>query len=1129
MAHEDDISLDDLVAEYLERTDSGEKLDANQFIARWPQHRRAFLTFAVQAEAMQQWVHGAADDSLAASRDGNEDEFRHIAGYRLTRRLGRGGMASVYEALPPDGETPVAIKILNVEIAADPTHRARFEREAQAIRSIDHAGVVPLYEAGQVGDTSYLTMQLIDGINLEDVLAACRTAAEDESGHASDGQPGKGSPTRSAEQAALLLLTGNASSSQNYYVCIAELLAFVADALHAAHEAGVIHRDVKPSNLLLDGNGRLWLTDFGLSCLEESQTVLTQPGDLLGTPRYMSPEQALGLQTALDHRTDVYSLGATLYELSAFQPAYSGTRLDILAKLADQRLHPPTAINGSIPRSLEAIILKAMAHRPADRYASAAELADDLRRFSKGQPTQARHPTLPTRIVRWTQAHPGMALTAIVGCLAVVLAFGAGQYLNRRRLETLNVELSDANRVLQVTSGQLQMANSSLDAREAELRRQLYAADLSSAYDAFDRQQMHDARRLLERQQPADSASDLRGLEWRILDALTTAVTMNAVTWDGHTSKAGAVAAIPNSDEFLTAGHDGFVRKWSLSTGEQLAAFDIGGQLDAVAVTADGTKFAVGKNVDDGINPLTVRSSADGAVLQELTGHSYTIDALDFSLDGRFLASAARYEDVIIHDLTEGQPAGRIENGSRNEAVALSADGESVAAIVRLEVDAAPVQSLQIWRTDDASPLNEPDTRLVVNILDDFADGRRILVASHDQLAVCDVLTGTQTVITGKVPGRIRSIAVSPNETTVAAATDSGLLYWWRLPGNTTEQMTDEDLPLAPEAVSLGRRRLTDVEFANADSLIVTAEDGRIHRLDLSVTHPRRTLPNIQASKMTWDSNGRQLIAVTREGRVMRVDPKTMEHSTVVILPNHGSSVVHFDSQSGEIIVVSGRELTVVDNENGRLKSQLVFDESGSSFCRSITMSPDRKTLYLFHSNHFRVINTDDWSLATTLEMPDCRGDVSPDGKQLLIASGNELQLRDKHSLQVRQQRASLGSEFSVVQYSPTGRYIAVGREDGSFDLLDGTTLETIVTLQGHQSTLQSIEFYDSDRRVVSCSPDPGELIFWDVASERQMGKLMLDRDTVGDVLLSERDSWIAISSDDNPLEVWRAFGATGQ
>jgi serine/threonine protein kinase len=189
------------------------------------------------------------------------------------------------------------------------------------------------------------------------------------------------------------LTTEGSVRSPGYFRGVARLGVQAAEALQHAHDMGVIHCDIKPSNLLLDGRGDLWVTDFGLAHVQV-EASLTLTGDLVGTVRYMSPEQALAKRVAIDHRTDLYSLGATLYELLTLLPAFTGSdRQELLRQITFEEPRPPRRLHRAIPAELETIVLKALEKNPADRYATAQELADDLRRFLEDKPVRARRPT----------------------------------------------------------------------------------------------------------------------------------------------------------------------------------------------------------------------------------------------------------------------------------------------------------------------------------------------------------------------------------------------------------------------------------------------------------------------------------------------------------------------------------------------------------------------------------------------------------------------------------------------------------------------------------------------------------------------------------------------------------------
>src|SRR5262249_6248190 len=195
-----------------------------------------------------------------------------------------------------------------------------------------------------------------------------------------------------------------------------------AEALDYAHAHGIVHRDIKPANLLIDDRGNLWINDFGLAMCQ-ADANLTMTGDLIGTLRYMSPEQALAKRVPVDHRTDIYSLGATLYELLTLRPVCDGKdRAEILRQITFDEPKPPRKWNRAIPAELETIVLKALEKRPESRYATAREFADDLRRVLDNKPIHAKRPSWQQRAMKWVRRHPGVTVTAVIGALLVSIA-----------------------------------------------------------------------------------------------------------------------------------------------------------------------------------------------------------------------------------------------------------------------------------------------------------------------------------------------------------------------------------------------------------------------------------------------------------------------------------------------------------------------------------------------------------------------------------------------------------------------------------------------------------------------------------------------------------------------------------
>lgn len=351
--------------------------------------------------------------------------------FEIRREIGRGGMGIVYEARQESLNRTVALKVLPYAATLDPRQLQRFRTEAQAAASLQHPHIVPVYAVGTDRGVHYFAMQYIDGLTVADLIRVWRInrkEADREAFRAMFGPEIGASPDGGADRSKAEAPLGMAGAcrpdsvdTHEFITWIAQLGIQAADALEHAHDVGILHRDVKPGNLLVDRRGHLWITDFGLARIESHASV-TRSGDILGTLRYMSPEQALGHRAGIDHRSDVYSLGATLYEALTREPLYQTfDNQELIRRIASESPRPPRRLNHKIPRDLETIVLKALAKEPADRYATAGDLADDLRRFTQDRPIRARRPTASERLHRWARRHRPLVQAAAV---AMLLAIG---------------------------------------------------------------------------------------------------------------------------------------------------------------------------------------------------------------------------------------------------------------------------------------------------------------------------------------------------------------------------------------------------------------------------------------------------------------------------------------------------------------------------------------------------------------------------------------------------------------------------------------------------------------------------------------------------------------------------------
>jgi tRNA A-37 threonylcarbamoyl transferase component Bud32/outer membrane protein assembly factor BamB len=368
--------LDDYVA----ALNAGQPLDRGRLLEQYPD-------LAGQLESCL-----AALDFIHRADQPTGQAPARLGDFRIIREVGRGGMGVVYEAEQISLKRRVALKVLRFGGTADEAALARFQREAETVARLHHTNIVPVFAVGCEQGVHYFAMQYIEGHGLDKVSGREKIAF--------------GQLARWGVQA--------------------------SEALAHAHARGVIHRDIKPSNLLLDAEGVVWLTDFGLARRADEMT-LTVTGLLLGTPRYMSPEQANAAQRPVDERSNIYSLGATLYELATGAPVHDGdTPQRLIMQILEVEPVLPSRHRPEMPRDLETILLKCLAKEPQRRYGSAQELADDLRRFASGDAIKARRPSLRERAARWLRRYRSSTMLGAGAAVASVLVVTALLTLTQR-------------------------------------------------------------------------------------------------------------------------------------------------------------------------------------------------------------------------------------------------------------------------------------------------------------------------------------------------------------------------------------------------------------------------------------------------------------------------------------------------------------------------------------------------------------------------------------------------------------------------------------------------------------------------------------------------------------------------
>ncbi len=400
---ETDSRLAELVSEIADRLSDGLAVHIDTYVEQYPE----FEIPLRDTYASLHCIHQLSEQYDAASHG---DAPQALGDFRLLREIGRGGMGVVYEALQLSLNRRVALKVLPFAAVLDDRKLQRFKNEAMSAAALKHPNIVGVHSVGSDRGVHYFAMEMVNGQSLAEVVAAL--GREEEAGNnvlssadrdssdncgSIDGPVDRRLATdETRKEFRGVLSTARSMNRVEFHRSVARLGIQAADALDHAHQVGIVHRDIKPSNLLIDHQGKLWVTDFGLAMTHTSSN-LTVSGDLVGTVRYMSAEQASGQNALVDHRTDIYSLGATLYELLTLKPVFGDAdRRRLLHRIDTAEPVRPRKLDFAIPIDLETIVLKCLSKEITGRYTTAGELRDDLRNFLENRPIRATHQQLAT-------------------------------------------------------------------------------------------------------------------------------------------------------------------------------------------------------------------------------------------------------------------------------------------------------------------------------------------------------------------------------------------------------------------------------------------------------------------------------------------------------------------------------------------------------------------------------------------------------------------------------------------------------------------------------------------------------------------------------------------------------------